>query len=180
MAEIIAPCKRRKTIDKEDRLTADDLRRALDYDPETGVFRCKIARGPHPVGSVAGGARDDGYIRIAINERRYFAHRLAWLYVRGEWPAGELDHKDNVRDHNWIDNLRPANRTQNNANKSLSPKNKSGFKGVSLTKSGRAWQAQIQFDRKRIFLGIHRSAEEAHSAYLAAADLLFGEFARAA
>lgn len=44
------------------------------------------------------------------------AHRLAWLYVHGEWPQREIDHKDNVRHHNWIGNLRDVSHSVNMQN----------------------------------------------------------------
>lgn len=97
-------------------LTAARLRELLDYDPVTGIFTWKTSFRGTAAGSVAGCVESRGYRRIRVVGRRYRASHLAWLYVHGEWPPDQLDHKDNIRDHDWIDNLRPATNAQNGAN----------------------------------------------------------------
>jgi hypothetical protein len=128
------------------------------------------------VGDVAGSLNRQGYIRIAIDYKYYLAHRLAWLYVYGEWPSGRLDHRDLDRANNRIANLRPATDMQNCANAKRRVDNSTGFKGVS-TRQGR-YIAQINRDGRRICLGRFDTPEAAHEAYKAAALKHFGEFAR--
>lgn len=130
------------------------------------------------VGEIAGSIDSDGYIRIAVMKRRYPAHRLAWFYVHGEWPCGLLDHKDTIRHHNWIDNLRIATPSQNLANIKRARNNTSGFKGVTYGKKARKWYAQIRRG-KRYRLGPYETPQEAHAAYVTKATELYGEFARA-
>ena len=159
-------------------LTIARLHEVLSYEPATGVFRWKVAFGKiRIVGSVAGRVNGKGYRYIWVDGKDYCAHRLAWHYVYGEWPVGKLDHKDCAPDHNWIDNLRPATDSQNSANRRLSKRSTSGFKGVTYENG---WVAQIEKDRRHIRLGRFETAEQAHAAYLAAAKTIFGEFARAA
>jgi hypothetical protein len=71
--------------DKEEELTWGRLRQVLHYDPETGIFTrlIRTCRKIAP-GSVAGGYRADGYLRIAIDGNRYYGHRLAWFWMTGE------------------------------------------------------------------------------------------------
>jgi hypothetical protein len=149
-------------------LTAERLRELLDYDPETGIFTSR----PRPLGRL-----NKGYRHIQIEGRDYSAHRLAWFYVYGEWPPGQLDHKDTHRDHNWIDNLRPATTSQNLANRRRYRNNASGLKGVSWHKSRKKWRAVIAKNGKYIHLGLFDTAETAHAAYLKKARELFGEYA---
>jgi HNH endonuclease/AP2 domain len=161
-------------------LTAAQLRLLLDYNPDTGVFTWRIP--PHPrfrVGAVAGCLFSNGYRYIKIEKRTYKAHRLAWLYMSGEWPVGELDHKNTVRHDNRIANLRqPPSRSLACANTSKSSRNKSGYKGVS--RCGNSWRAQIWLNGRRYHLGLFDAPAEAHAAYAAAAKRLHGEYARAA
>ncbi|MDD0156969.1 HNH endonuclease signature motif containing protein, partial [Shigella flexneri] len=67
------------------------------------------------VGKVAG-TISYGYNAINIDGVRYFAHRLAWLYVYGEWPKQEIDHIDRNRRNNAISNLRDVSRVVNALN----------------------------------------------------------------
>ena len=53
------------------------------------------------------------YQRITIGGYDYYAHRLAWFYVYGEWPVNELDHIDEDKENNAIDNLREATHAEN-------------------------------------------------------------------
>lgn len=116
-------------------LTQQRLKELLVYNPETGVFRRLVARPNAPAGSVAGSALPTGHLRISVDGQRYFAHRLAWFYVYGCWPNGDLDHRDRRPNHNAIDNLREATTSQNQANVGLRKDNMSGYRGVCYDKS---------------------------------------------
>lgn len=167
---------------RETKLTAERLRELLNYDRATGLFAWRVIRKWHfSPKSVVGSINRWGYRKIRLDGQVYHAHRLAWLYVHGEWPAGQIDHKDAVRDHNWIDNLRLATNSQNQANSQLSIKrNSSGFKGVHFHQPNKKWRARIGVRGAIIHLGLFTTPEAAHKAYMDAARKYFGEFARAA
>jgi len=126
-------------------ITAEYVRRRLQYDPETGVFIWK----PRPIdkswstrfsGEVAGTIKNNGYRQIRIDGVKYGAARLAWLYVYGEWPKNEIDHINRVRDDDRLINLREATRTENCNNKY----NNNGLpRGVYRYTEGAKYQAQI-------------------------------------
>jgi len=160
------------------KLTPERLRELLDYKSETGEFRWKITRSTGEVGAVAGCLRKNSYRLIGIDQRVYLAHRLAWLYVTGQWPVADIDHIDGQRDNNAFHNLREATRTQNNANSRLPVTNKSGLKGASWDRWTQKWVARIQVAGKGLNLGRFDTAEAAHAAYVAAAEKYFGTFAR--
>lgn len=160
-------------------ITAAQLRAILDYNPDTGLFVWLVDMSDRVhAGDLAGKRSKCGwYPRIRINGRLYLAHRLAWLWMTGEWPSAEIDHIDCDRGNNGWANLRAATHSQNNANKAPR-KNNSGFKGVWLHRSSGLWHARIKVDTKEISLGYFRAREVAHEAYVHAANKYFGEFAR--
>ncbi|WP_082406629.1 HNH endonuclease signature motif containing protein [Achromobacter xylosoxidans] len=152
--------------------TLEALRQRLTYDPETGAFRDKSGKA---LGTVARG----GYVVIRVQGRLQYAHRLAWIWVHGEPPAGDIDHANGVRTDNRIANLRSANRSENLANRRTA--NAAGFKGVNvhrdLSRASR-YGASITKNGKRTFLGWHKTAEEAGAAYARAAKEIHGPFAK--
>lgn len=161
-------------------ITADQLRSLMRYDPETGHFfwLVRAARRVR-IGDRVGTARN-GYWDICIKDRRYKAHRLAWLYVHGRWPIEEIDHINKDGADNRLCNLREATHGQNRANSSRPRNNTSGFKGVGLDAGSGRWEARLRKDGRLISLGWFDTPEEAHAAYCRGAAVAFGEFARPA
>jgi hypothetical protein len=158
-------------------ITAEELRELLDYDPEAGVFTWRVSRGGCVAGSKAGSPDRDGYIRVSLNKRFYGAHRLAWLYVHGEWPSHEIDHINCDSADNRIANLRPATRSQNKANTGPYRTNTSGVKGVHWHVRAARWVARVQVNGREKHLGCFTNIEDAAAAYRSAAEKHFGEFA---
>jgi phosphotransferase system IIB component len=157
-------------------LTAERLRELLDYNPESGIFTWVARRrGCRPGDAV--GTSHEGHISIGLNHNRYYAHRLAWLYVTGKWPPAQVDHKNLDRSDNRWTNLRLASNQQNQANQNAQKNNLLGIKGVSRV--GSKYKSQITHKKRNYYLGMFQTPEEAIAAYKAAAETLFGEFARA-
>jgi hypothetical protein len=162
-------------------LTIEHVRHCLDYCCDTGVFRWSECRSnAAPKGSIAGSLHKRGYVCIQLDGTIYRAHRLAWFYVYGGWPAGDLDHINGVKSDNRIANLRVATASQNQANVGRRIDNKSGYKGVSFHKLTQKWSATIQHQGKRIHLGLFATPEGAAAAYVSASKPLHGQFARVA
>ena len=159
-------------------LTAEKLREQLHYDPATGVFTRRVARANNTkVGDIAGSRNDEGYVVVKVLSHSYRAHRLAWLHVYGVWPQNPLDHINGIRDDNRIENLRAATHTENLRNAKKRKNTRCALKGVNFNK-GR-FRAIITVASKRIHLGYYDTEEDAHAAYMAAAEKEFGAFARA-
>ena len=90
-------------------LTAKRLRTLLDYSPETGLFTWKTRPSCRVrVGDVAGQINGDGYRRVRIGGKDFFANRLAILWVEGRHPAGQVRHINGNRSDNRWENLRQA------------------------------------------------------------------------
>lgn len=155
-------------------ITQARLKQLLDYDPITGWFINRMGRGPAQMGERAGSPSGHGYRKISLDGSKYYEQHLAWLYVYGVWPD-ELDHRDRDRCFNAIDNLREATRTQNNFNREIAT-GSSGLKGAYWNDRDQYWYSKIQIGGQVKWLGTHGSSEEAHIAFMAAAQQLHGEF----
>ncbi len=151
-------------------LTAARLRELLHYDPLTGIFKRRISTSQNArAGDVAGSIEAAGYIRIAVDGKRYRAHRLAWLYMTGEWPALMVDHEDtNKQNNRWI-NLREATHSSNCQNIKRSHKDSStGHLGVTFCVRRQLFIARIWDGKHNRYLGQYDDPEMAHQAYVEA------------
>lgn len=149
------------------------LKEIIDYDYLSGRFTWRAKRpGTRGVGALAGNPMNNGYWQINIDGSGYLAHRLAFLWVNGEWPACCVDHINGDRADNRWENLRQASYGENQQNMKLDKRNKSGFRGVSWSKSTGKWQASIQVNKVPRHLGFFDSPEVAGQAYLQAKSRL--------
>lgn len=101
------------------------------------------------------------YYHTSLNGERYTLHRLIWKWWYGSDPL-EIDHIDRNRTNNRIVNLRSITNAQNTQNRTLSSNNTSKYSGVSF-RNGR-WSARTNLNKKRIWLGLYSSPEEAAEA----------------
>jgi hypothetical protein len=167
-------------------ISADYLRSRVHYNPDTGDFvwlpkdpsltKNRQWNGQY-AGKIAGCICKDGYRILTLDYVYQRGHQLAWLYMTGEWPPSEIDHKDRDRSNNRWSNLRLATTSQNQANTGLQIRNTSGIKGVNWAPRHKAWKARISVNGRRLFLGMFKSKEAAAAAYQEAAKTHFGEFA---
>lgn len=142
-------------------ITQEQLKDRLHYDPETGLFTWIKCYHSRMVGCRAGYIQKDGYVKIFLNGKPRSAHRLAWLYVYGELPKGEIDHLNRVRSDNRILNLRDVDRLTNHQNKKMDKRNSSGVQGVHWNKGLNKWMVRIGNNGKRKHLGYFENFEEA-------------------
>ena len=154
-------------------LTQSKLKETLSYDPETGIFiwlvkPCNRIR----IGSIAGYC-GSGYRQISVDGKLYQAHRLAFLYLTGSFPVGDIDHIDHVKDNNQWSNIRTVTKKENSKNQSISKRNKSGVTGVNWNKQTSKWQSSIQVDGKFKYLGTFADKNKAIAAR-AAANIKYG------
>lgn len=155
-------------------LTAERLRTVLSYDENTGVFVWKISAGRVKHGTIAGKSAKCCHARVHIDGNDYWAHRLAWLYVYGAWPANEIDHINGVRSDNRIANLRDVSRSMNQQNqrRPQSDNKTSSYLGVSWRTRSSRWRATITIGGKQKDIGLFDTEEAAHEAYKAQKRIL--------
>ena len=155
-------------------LTQEELKKRLSYNAETGIFSRLDPKQP-PITSKVD---DSGHKNIMVNGGRYKAHRLAWLYVYGEFPTNFLDHINGTADDNRIKNLRESTNTENLHNQKIRSTNTSGYKGVSWSAQRQKWQAQCCVNYITTHLGYFDTPEEASKAYNDFVKIAHGKFYR--
>lgn len=150
-------------------ISAELVRNLFNYSEDSGIFTRKIKTGRNThAGQIIGSYDMHGYLTTRINRVSYKLHRLAWLYVTGEMPSGDIDHINGDRTDNRFCNLRDVPRLRNLQNR-ISPNKlkKSGLPlGVFQDKS--RFEAAISVNNKKISLGRFDTPEQASAAYLSA------------
>jgi len=153
-------------------LTQESLKELLHYNPMTGIFTWIKPRQGVSVGSYAGkeiyNRSKNRYVRIRLLGKQYMAHRLAFLYITGEWPRKVVDHINGVgRDNRW-GNLRDVTQQENCRNSRVSKQAPGKVSGVHWNKDYEWWEARIGVGGKQVFLENTYSKEEAIKARKAA------------
>jgi|11BtaG_2_1085332.scaffolds.fasta_scaffold14459_2 hypothetical protein len=156
--------------DKQALLTQELLKEKLHYDKDTGIFTWTDSELNHARmrGREAGCINPNGYRIIAMRFdgkfTNFYVHRLAWLYEYGEFPKLQLDHINQNKLDNRINNLRAVTHGENQRNRSMPKTNKTGFCGVSFSKGAKKYQANIMFNYQQIHLGYFENLEDAAQA----------------
>ena len=170
-------------------LTQQYLKECLDYNSETGKFTWRLDRpdnhfkdwrGKNGFFSNISPTLEAGhlspttkrnpsaYIVIGLSGKLCKAHRLAWLYVNGEWPSEDIDHIDLNTQNNAISNLQLSVDKLNHRNRAKYTNNSSGVVGVSLHKKTGKWQAEgqeiVNGKRVRHYLGLFQELNDAAKA----------------
>ncbi|MBZ9873106.1 HNH endonuclease [Mesorhizobium sp. BR1-1-9] len=159
----------------------DEILDFIGYDPTTGLLSWVKSPGPRRIRiGKAGNVSRDGYVRIGFRFKQFSAHRIAWRIVTGKWPTQEIDHINNNRADNRIENLRLADRSQNSSNRHYNRPKHNLPRGVYLNEWSQRYFARIYHLGKQQSLGTYDTPEQAAEAYAIAAQKLFGAFARVA
>lgn len=139
------------------------------YDPKQGDL---IYRDGKLKGRVAGTPNGKGYRSIGYKNKLYLQHKLVWAYYYG-YILDMIDHIDQNKANNCIENLRVATKSLNEANTGIRKNNTSGYKGVAYHKAAKKWRAYLQCKH----IGLFNTAEEAAIAYDKKAFEIYQEFA---
>jgi len=111
----------------------------------------------------------DGYMVVSLckGKSSFNWHRLVWEYFNGKIPKGMfIDHINNNRLDNRIDNLRIVTPMENTQKTIRGKNNHSGYAGVSFDKITNKWKAQISINSKTVNLGRYETKEKAYQVYL--------------
>lgn len=146
-------------------ITYEDVKTFFSYDPVSGIMK-RILK-PDRWGNVwpydkeLTTPNDQGYYTANFRGVVYKIHRLAFLYMLGDFPENDVDHINGIRtDNRWV-NLRAVDRKGNTHNIGIARNNKSGYPGVDFHNVVGKFQARIRINGERVRLGFFDTKEEA-------------------
>lgn len=155
-------------------LTQSQVQNALEYKTNgVLVWRNKVSQ-KTVVGELAGYVDYHGYQKIGLFKGHYKRSQLTFLYHHGYIPKC-IDHINNNKLDDRIENLRDASRGLNSFNKVKMANNTSGKAGVTFFKRIAKWRARINVNGAEKALGYFANKEDAVSARRDAEILYYGE-----
>jgi hypothetical protein len=144
-----------------DKLTQEQLRQEIHYDPETGTFRKMVRFGEvlEPSFRIGKVKSSSGYLQIRINGVVHQAHRMAWLYMTGVMPDFHIIHIDGVKHNNRWANL--ERRTSIRVDKKVGSEQASGVMGVTWDKPRNQWRVRTRVNGKSKHVGMFKELNDA-------------------
>ena len=151
------------------RPSVDRLKELFSYDPEVG----ELVR--NATGSRAGWKGSQRRYRgIKVDGVSFQEHIAIWAIVTGEYPSGQIDHRDRDGLNNRWANLRLATASQQQANRRVF--NPTGYRGVYRRTKNR-WAAVVNHGGRGHYLGMFSNPEDAAQVVDAYRTKQYGEFA---
>ena len=161
IGDICEECK--TAISNMGEITKEKLQAVYDYDERSGSLSHRRTTFTGNAKEIATRSHGCGYLYVHINKKRYFAHRIIYMYMTGCFPK-QVDHINHIRDDNRWENLRDVGSRENSINTSLSKNSKTNVNGVCMHKPTGKYRAYIMVNRKHIHLGLFNSITEAKEA----------------
>jgi hypothetical protein len=159
-------------------MTKELIQELFYYD--NGFLFNKVKRSSNAMPNTMAGTlpNNSEYRRVSISNKVYLEHRIIWIYFNGLIPKGMfIDHINQNKKDNKIENLRLCTRSQNQYNRGAYKNNTSGYKGVSFNKSLQKYSAQMRVNDVKKHLGYFDTVELAKQAYDLKAIEIQKEFA---
>ena len=145
------------------------------FEYKDGSLYWKVRKAQNTYIGKRAGSPTHGYESVMVDGRNWRIHRLVFLMQHGYMPK-MIDHINNDRSDNRIENLRAADDNQNAHNQMLRSNNVSGIKGVSWNNDRQKWAVRVNHNKKTY----QRYVQDLELAELVAIEMrskLHGEFA---
>lgn len=131
--------------------TQQELQEYLSYAPNTGIliWLKRPSRKIHE-GERAGSLDPSGYRYLYFKGKRYPEHHIIWCLVYGDYPPHQIDHIDQNRSNNKLNNLRAVTKAQNARNRSRANSTLDEV-GIWYCKRRHRYIAEITMDGKKVY-----------------------------
>lgn len=140
-------------------MTAERVRKLFNYDPSTGKLTRRMTTSSRAMVGMEVGCRNAaGYLVVNVDGKLHYVHRLAWLWMTGEWPQADIDHINRKKADNRWENLRDAARSDNLHNRPVSS-------GVYWADRDKVWVATISWQGVKQHIGQHKDRNVAEAMY---------------
>ena len=116
--------------------------------------------------------REKSEVRQKNKKTMIYMHRL----ILGAINPYHVDHIDHITLNNRKKNLRLADASQNQLNRTVQKNNTSGHKGVSWDKGQNKWAVHITVNGKSKKIGRFATMDQAITAYENSATIHYGQF----
>lgn len=159
-------------------LTQKELLNEFHYEDGKVFKKLKSPKSIRKYGSnlIEVGTEKDGRCRIGFKSKKFYRNVIvAIMHGHEEANYLDVDHIDQDKLNDKIENLRIGTRSENCSNKNVKP-GKLGYRGVKQSQRGNPY-ATIKVGQEHIYLGSNESLEECAIAYNVAAINHFNKFA---
>lgn len=151
-------------------ITQERLKELFTYD-SSGTFIRKIKSK-----LITANKGTKRYLRLFVDGKDYSLHRLIFLYHYGYLPK-QIDHMDNDRFNNRIENLRESTQQHNCLNRTHHKNSKNKYKNFYKVSGSNSYCVQIIVNGKRKYFGSYKNIEEANKIAISLREKYHGEFA---
>lgn len=140
-------------------MTYELCRKLFTYDPATGRMARNYTTSSRAIkGQLVGCKNAHGYLVVRVGDTLYYVHRLAWLWMTGEWPSHTIDHINRDPSDNRWENLRDVTHSDNHHNRH-------GVSGVYWAARDKVWVASIAYMGVKTHIGQHKDRAIAEKMY---------------
>ena len=157
-------------------LTQEYLQSIFDYKDGELYWKKLSIKNQIKVGDKAGFITSNNYRNVRLHGKKIPVHHIIFMMFYGYMPK-KIDHKDNNRLNNSIENLRIATTENNNQNALKRKDNTTGIKGVTFCKRDKLFIARIQANGTRHLIGYYKNLKEAEQAVIEARKKHHKQFA---
>ena len=142
-------------------ITQEFLHEYFAYEDGKLFYNKKITiNSRHKIGNEVGYSTSNKYKSVVIFQKRYYLHRLIFLYHHGHLPK-ILDHIDGNILNNKIENLRSCTQQQNTFNSKHKNNSKTGIKNICWNKTKNKYEVFLSVNQKSKYFGSYNDIDYA-------------------